>query len=78
VRGLRAKAQPDGQKPAWPGIDSTDSSAGRPPLTGLQRINIRWKAQGLRFSRIDYLEHSHPALVLQHPWRLLIRHAAKH
>ena len=37
------------RSPAWTGIDSTDSSAGRPPLTGLQRINIRWKAQGLRF-----------------------------
>jgi hypothetical protein len=48
VRGLRAMMQPDRQKPAWPGIDSTDSSADRPPLTGLQRINIRWKAQGLR------------------------------
>ena len=37
--------------PAWPGIDSTDSSAARPPFTGLQRINIRWKVQGLRFAR---------------------------
>jgi hypothetical protein len=33
-----------------------DSSADRPPLTGLQRINIRWKAQGLRFSRPEALE----------------------
>ena len=44
------------RSPAWPGIDSTDSSADRPPLTGLKRINIRWKAQGLRFSRPEALE----------------------
>jgi hypothetical protein len=35
--------------PAWPGIGSTDSSADRLPLSGSQRINIRWKAQSLRF-----------------------------
>jgi len=44
------------RSPAWSGIDSMDSSADRPPLTGLQCINIRWKAQGLRFSRPEALE----------------------
>jgi hypothetical protein len=39
------------RNPAWPGIGSTDSSADRLPLSGSQRINIRWKAQSLRFPR---------------------------
>jgi hypothetical protein len=33
---------------AWLGIDSSDSSADRPPLTGPQRITIRRKAQESR------------------------------
>ena len=37
------------RSPAWRGIDSTDSPEARLPLTGLQRINIRWTGQGLRF-----------------------------
>src|SRR5271166_5562121 len=47
---VQRRSQTD-RSPAWPGIDSTDSSADRPPLTGPQHINIRWKAQGLRFPR---------------------------
>jgi hypothetical protein len=39
------------RNPAWPGIGSTDSSADRLPFSGSQRINIRWKAQSLRFPR---------------------------
>jgi hypothetical protein len=39
------------RNPAWPGIGSTDSSADRLPLSGSQRINLRWKAQSLRFPR---------------------------
>ena len=33
------------RSPAWPGIDSTNSSADRLPLSGTQRVNIRWKAR---------------------------------
>ena len=47
---VQRRSQTD-RSPAWPGIESTDSSADRPPLTGPQHINIRWKAQGLRFPR---------------------------
>jgi hypothetical protein len=39
------------RNPAWPGIGSTDSSADMLPLSGSQRIDIRWKAQSLRFLR---------------------------
>ncbi len=39
------------RSPAWPGIDSTDSSADGTSLTGPQRTNIRWKARGLRLPR---------------------------
>ena len=37
------------RSPAWPGIESTDSSADRPPLTGPQHINIRWKRKDCDF-----------------------------
>src|SRR5271157_6184794 len=47
---VQRRSQTD-RSPAWPRIESTDSSADRPPLTGPQHINIRWKAQGLRFPR---------------------------
>ena len=56
VRGPRAKAQPDRQKPRSARNRLNGSSADRPPLTGLQRINIRWKAHGLRFSRPEVQE----------------------
>jgi hypothetical protein len=52
---VQRRSQSD-RSPAWPGIDSTDSSADRPPVTGPQRINIRWKAQGLRFPRPEAQE----------------------
>ena len=52
---VQRRSQTD-RSPAWPGIDSTDSSADRPPLTGPQHINIRWKAQGLRFPRPEAQE----------------------
>ena len=52
---VQRRSQTD-RSPAWPGIESTDSSADRPPLTGPQHINIRWKAQGLRFPRPEAQE----------------------
>jgi hypothetical protein len=45
-----------GRSRAWPGIDSTDPSADRLPLTGAERINIRWKAHGLRLPRLEAQE----------------------
>jgi hypothetical protein len=47
---VQRRNRPD-RNSAWPGIGSTDSSADRLPLSGSQRINIRWKAQSLRFPR---------------------------
>jgi len=52
---VQRRSQTD-RSPDWPGIDSTDSSADRPPLTGPQHINIRWKEQGLRFRRPEAQE----------------------
>src|SRR5271157_5708563 len=52
---VQRRSQTD-RSPAWPGIGATDSSADWPPLTGPQRINIRWKAQGLRFPRPEAQE----------------------
>jgi hypothetical protein len=41
IRRPRRKAQADRQKPGLAWIDSTDSSADRPPLSGPQRINTQ-------------------------------------
>ena len=47
---VQSRNRPD-RNSTWPGIGSTDSTADRLPLSGSQRINIRWKAETLRFPR---------------------------